>query len=161
MGKERVDYQENLAQIYVPRQTRTSTFISLLSDWERRVSGEILARKIYLVGPPSKIDRADVRYFTLAGSGYAECQRSQSRQRPPPRHYRRRRCARESAATRALAWSLKGGRFFPRPIIAAFTETSDHRVAGSSPAGCKYDTINNLLIISDLKVCSIFACFCL
>ena len=50
MGKERVDYQENLAQIYVPRQTRTSTFISLLSDWERRVSGEILARKIYLVG---------------------------------------------------------------------------------------------------------------
>jgi len=50
MGKERVAHQENLAQIYVPRQTRTSTFISLLSDWERRVSGEILARKIYLAG---------------------------------------------------------------------------------------------------------------
>src|SRR5215469_18037532 len=50
MGKERVDHQENLAQIYVPGQTRTSTFISLLSDWERRVSGDILARKIYLAG---------------------------------------------------------------------------------------------------------------
>jgi hypothetical protein len=34
----------------VPRQTRTSTFSSLLSDWERQVSGEILARRIYLAG---------------------------------------------------------------------------------------------------------------
>jgi hypothetical protein len=33
MGKERVAHQESLAQIYEPRQTRTSTFISLLSDF--------------------------------------------------------------------------------------------------------------------------------
>ena|SRR6516165_8026473 len=39
--------------------------------------------------------------------------------------------------------------------------TSDHRVAGSSPAECKYNTINKLRMIYDLKVCSIFACFCL
>jgi hypothetical protein len=63
MGKERVAHQENLAQIYVLRQRRTSTFISLLSDWERRVSGEILVRKIYLAGLPAKSIRADVRYF--------------------------------------------------------------------------------------------------
>jgi hypothetical protein len=35
-----------------------SAFISLLPDWEHRISGKFLARKIYFAGPPSQIDRA-------------------------------------------------------------------------------------------------------
>src|SRR6516225_4914334 len=45
MGKERVAHQENLAQIYVPRQTRTSTFISLLSDGSAEFQGKFLRGK--------------------------------------------------------------------------------------------------------------------
>ena len=105
MGKERVAHQENLAQIYVQRQTRTSTFISLLSDWERRVLGKFLRGKfIWRVLPAKSIqptfgtlplpDPVTRNVNALSpGKGHP-------RAIPAP-------AVRSSAATRALACALR------------------------------------------------------